>query len=419
MRRWVASSILPLVFLLLPSDSLAQSITWVHQFGTSEGFDIPWGVVSVGSDVYVDGLTEGTFPGETSLGGMDGFLQKVDASGAEVWTLQFGTSRDDSIFGLAASATGVYVAGATTGTFPGQAKVGGSDGFLQKYDFDGNELWTVQFGTPEFDSPSGVVVGATGEFVVGSTLGAFPGQTNLGADDAFLTRFDPAGNQDWTVQFGSHRSDIGISTLLGPEGVFVNGFTYGALPGQRHRGGSDAFAGLFSSGGARVWLRQFGTRADDYATGIAADTTGLYVSGSTDGRLKGQVDRGGTDAYVRKFASDDGSTIWTDQFGTSQPEVQPAVAVSGNKVLVEGATYGAFGSFENLGSDDIFVRSFDTLSGSRLWTLQFGTTDRDDAHWAWSDAGVLYVLGLTGGTFDGEVSAGGFSDSFLARIAPA
>jgi hypothetical protein len=65
------------------------------------------------------------------------------------------------------------------------------------------------------------------------------------------------------------------------------------------------------------------------------------------------------------------------------------------------------------------VRSFDTLSGSRLWTLQFGTVHQDDAHSAWSDGGVLYVLGLTRGTFDGEVSAGGFSDAFLAQIAPA
>jgi hypothetical protein len=62
MRRWVASSVLPLLFVPLPSDSLAQSITWVHQFGTSEK-DIPWGLVSVGSNVYVGGLTEGTFPG--------------------------------------------------------------------------------------------------------------------------------------------------------------------------------------------------------------------------------------------------------------------------------------------------------------------------------------------------------------------
>jgi len=84
---------------------------------------------------------------------------------------------------------------------------------------------------------------------------------------------------------------------------------------------------------------------------------------------------------------------------------------------VVGATDGAFGSSENLGSNDIFVRSFDMLSASKLWTLQFGTTHQDDAHWAWSEGPVLYVLGLTRGTFDLEVSAGGFSDAFLARIA--
>ena len=47
-------------------------------------------------------------------------------------------------------ATGLYVAGFVTGLLPGQTGGGGGaadvDAFVRKYDFNGNELWTRQFG---------------------------------------------------------------------------------------------------------------------------------------------------------------------------------------------------------------------------------------------------------------------------------
>src|SRR3989338_6845418 len=48
------------------------------------------------------------------------------------------------------------------------------------------------------------------------------------------------------------------------------------------------------------WIRQFGTSAEDQATGVARDSTGVYVSGFTWGVLPGQTNAGLSDAYVRK-----------------------------------------------------------------------------------------------------------------------
>ena len=48
---------------------------------------------------------------------------------------------------------------------------------------------TRQFGTSEFDAALGVSADSSGVYVVGSTGGEFPGQTNEGREDAFLAKF--------------------------------------------------------------------------------------------------------------------------------------------------------------------------------------------------------------------------------------
>src|SRR5262249_29976009 len=55
-----------------------------------------------------------------------------DAAGTELWTRQFGTAANDGAPGIAVGASGVYVAGVTFGTFPGQTSAGGSDAFVAK-----------------------------------------------------------------------------------------------------------------------------------------------------------------------------------------------------------------------------------------------------------------------------------------------
>jgi hypothetical protein len=56
----------------------------------------------------------------------------------------------------------VYVVGAAAGALPGQIYSGIADVFVRKYDLNGNELWTRQFGTPAVDLAIGVSVDTTG-----------------------------------------------------------------------------------------------------------------------------------------------------------------------------------------------------------------------------------------------------------------
>jgi hypothetical protein len=82
----------------------------------------------------------------------------------------------------------LYVAGYTLGTLPGQTSAGGEDAFARKYDSAGSEQWTRQFGTSSYDCAQSVTGSA---HMAGLTGGTFAGQTSAGGMDAFVARLNP------------------------------------------------------------------------------------------------------------------------------------------------------------------------------------------------------------------------------------
>ena len=141
--------------------SAPGDIDWVRQFGSTVGASAQFGTVAVDSDgnAYLAGQAAGSIPGQTGAGDFDACVRKYDAAGNELWTRQFGTPNRDSVRAVAVDASGVYVAGFVTfGALPGQTAGGGQDAFLRKYDAAGNELWTRQFGTATVDAANGVAV---------------------------------------------------------------------------------------------------------------------------------------------------------------------------------------------------------------------------------------------------------------------
>src|SRR5688572_9096445 len=143
-----------LTSLGLSGTAAAQTVEWTRQFGGA-GFDF---VKEIGVDaegnVYVGGDTDG-LPGQMGAGGPDAFVRKYNASGTVLWTRQFGTPGLDFVGtnggGMAVGADAVYIGGFTTGAFTGATNAGGFDAFLRKYDTAGNHLWTRQYGTAGFD----------------------------------------------------------------------------------------------------------------------------------------------------------------------------------------------------------------------------------------------------------------------------
>ncbi len=345
---------------------------WTRQFG-SPADDRALALAADASAGYVVGGTDGLFPGGTTSGGPDAFLRKYDADGSAVWTRQFGTASYDFAFGVAVGVSDVYVTGRTDGTLPGETGMGREDVFLRKYDVDGDVVWTRQFGTSSYDISFGVVVDGAAVFVAGRTSGTFPGETNLGGStDAFLRRYDIDGNAIWTLQFGTSGTDSTTAVAADGSGVYVAGYTDGLT--------ADAFLRKYTKDGEAVWTREFGTPQGDFAHAATADASGVYVVGATGGVLGGGSSAGNLDVYLRKY-DDGGTAIWTHQFGTAPSESALGVATDSDAVYVVGATVGVFPGETGMGREDAFISKVHGVSTATVCPRSQGYWKTHESAW--------------------------------------
>jgi hypothetical protein len=174
------------------------------------------------------GTTTGGLVG-ANAGDLDVFVRKYNADGGVLWTRQFGTGGSDYVYAIAVDAAGrAIVAGSVYGSLAGSLG-GEADAFVRKYDADGGEVWTRQFGTSEFDEAFGVAVDGAGHvYVVGGTAGDLEG-SSTGSADAFVRTYDADGGVLWTRQFGTSDGELAWHVAVDAVGqVLVAGFTFGA-----------------------------------------------------------------------------------------------------------------------------------------------------------------------------------------------
>jgi hypothetical protein len=274
--------------------------------------------------------------------------------------------------------------------------------------------WTHQFGTRRYDLVAALDRLPGGVAAAGTTTFELPGQDYHRRTDAFVRTLDRRGNERWTRQFGTVGVDRARAIVADQSGIYVAGSTDRALKGQRHRGGSDAFIRAYDLRGNELWTIQFGTSRDDEASAIALDDEGVYVAGSTAGRLSNRR-AGGTDGFVRRITRS-GTVVWTRQFGTRGADRVNAIALAGGTAYVAGVTDGTLGGTPNLGGLDGFVRAY-TSRGDHAWTTQLGTAGQDELRGLVARPRRLYAAGTTDGALPGATSHGGL-DGFVSRLDP-
>jgi hypothetical protein len=226
---------------------------WTRQFGGNSSSEDFHGVAADSTGVYAVGSVG---PGPDFNGSVDVLVVKYDFAGNLVWVRQFGTQggKDDHADGVATRRGQIYVVGYTEGALPGQVSAGGADVFVRKYDANGNVVWTRQFGTPGNDSASRRRVTTTGQgvYVAGTVAAdqALPSQTSAGGRDAFVRQYSDNGDELWTLQFGTSGDDRAFPVAVGEnDDVYVGGgITFAAFPGFTNAGGTDAYLTKIAKG---------------------------------------------------------------------------------------------------------------------------------------------------------------------------
>jgi hypothetical protein len=248
-----------------------------------------------GVDAGVDGASNIYLAYRTTVTGRGSeiALTKLDASGTVLWTRQLGTDGDDELGHLAVARDGgMWIAGSTTGVFPGQTGAGGQDAFLAHLDADGNLLWVRQVGSAGADRGGGVALDPSGSgraALVGATAGPLDGgaPADAGFSDAFVATFDGAGTLEWlrelraTPAFPATPTDTTARAVAIDDAgaVWIGGsVTLGTVPGGSFSGNADGFVARYDAAGTFLWARQYAASHEGAVTHLVIDAAGSGIA---------------------------------------------------------------------------------------------------------------------------------------------
>ena len=351
-----------------------------RQFG-SDGTDRAAGVASGGSTTLTCGTSDST-RGPSATGTPDGWCAPVGKDGALGEEIAIGGAAEDALVAVAVPVPSTtpgepsgpaegYAVGSTSGVMPGAEDpsgrgLGDGDSVVVKVSAAGQPVWLRQFGSFAPDRAIGVTASEGGDaVVVGVTGGDAAGRT-AGANDGYVARFDPSGNQRWSAQVGSAADDeLDAVTAAGEarRGTerFVAGGSTGGQVGAPSAGGADALVVALGPDGRRQWASQFGTAGTDRVTAVTSDGTTVFVAGTTDGPLgtlrKDLGPGGGRDAFLAAIDATTGKVLWTSRFGAAQDDDVTGITTTEDGLLVlSGSTAGQLpGATTNGGTDGLLV----------------------------------------------------------------
>lgn len=293
-----------------------------------------------------------------------------------------------------------------------------SEGLETRHLLTGDFISALSFGGLAVDEANDLFVASDGTtYVAGHFDGSFDADAgagsrilnSAGASDAYVAKYDSAGNLIWAHSFGSTSTD-GASAITVDEsgnvyltGTFTNvvmapvDFDPGA--GTVNLGGSaqDIYVSKFNSDGNLVWAKSFvGSVFADEGRAIAVDSLGnVHVTGYFTSLVDFNPGTGNfflvssiNDAFIVKLNSV-GNFVWAKQFNGSifGSDVGEDIGVDGygnvhiagrfnGQVDFDPSPYG-FSMVSN-GNFDAFVVKLD-LSGVLIWAKSFGGDAADQA----------------------------------------
>ena len=293
----------------------------------------------------------GTKQANTS-GGLDGYVARLDGSGAAIWIRSLGGTGHDTCAAVGADAMGnVLVAGSFTGSLNADTtSAGGEDAFVAKLSATGAVSWIVPLGDGKSQRARAIVVDGSGNAVVlaeiegtmeiGATLLASQGQTDIA-----LLKLDESGTLLWARRFGTAGADTASRLLLDQDGnILVTGSFAGSLDLGSGPISGQAFVAKLDPEGNPVHSRGFASEDPFSLDAIAVDSKGAtVVTGTFSGKLDVGPEvlesAGGEDLFVVKM-SPAWEVEWARAHGGPDAERAAAIVIAGNSVIVAGSFLG-------------------------------------------------------------------------------
>lgn len=399
-------------------------------------------------DIFVQKLdADGNFIWAKSIGGTrgdNGRSMTIDASGNVYITGSFEEVVDfdpgETIFNL--------------------TSIGTVDIYILKLDASGNFIWAKAIGSTYWDFGLSITLDAlgnvciTGGFSISADFDPGEGTFNLtsnGQTDVFVMKLTSNGDFIWAKAFGGiYEEQCRTIITDAADNLYLNGFfktTVDFDPGAAtynltSNGGYDCFTQKLDTDGNFIWVKTTGGSSNDFGESMTKDASGnFYITGFFEGAVDFDpgagnlvlISNGLRDIFIQKLDAD-GNLVWAKTIGGAGNDHGNTIATDPSGNVYAAGSYRGTVDFDpsdetfNLtsnGFDDIFIQKLGA-GGHFIWAKSIGGTDVDEANSIKIDnSGNIYTTGNFVGTADFnpnaatfDLTSNGSKDIFILKLNP-
>jgi len=322
----------------------------------------------------------------TSAGQNDIFLAKYDSNGNYLWAHLFGSTGDDKGHAIHLdNSSNIYLGGEFAGSMdidPSASSTiltssGYQDGFLAKYDSNGNAIWAFKLGnSANSETVYRMKTDSNGDIVIS---GNYTGTTDFDPSAAVANL---AGNTAmfWNTYFAKYTSsgqyimakgllcdistDAGDLVLDASNNIYLAGNINGtvdfdpspAVLSKSSTGGAgngNMYTAKYSPAGNLTWVIQASGNGNHMATGVSIDGNGIIVNGYFSGVVDFDpsavtatlTPAGSSSGFLAKY-DQNGNYVWAQKLGgTSFNSNMTDNTVKNGKLTVLGS-FGGTADFD-------------------------------------------------------------------------
>jgi len=383
----------------------AGDLSWAVSWGGTDYDNAISLITDGGGNCYVTGHYRNSCdfdPGPAtyqfdSMGDSDVYLVKFDPNGIFEWVSVWGGSSFETGWDVVLDPTGnVFVTGCFSGTvdFDPTPQVdelssnGQQDSYLSKYNSSGVYQWAASWGGTNNDYGYSVALDSSQNiFVAGKFNGAVDFDPGPGTyqriavnsdDDAYVTKFSPAGIHEWAVNWDANVAWQVITDNTGS--IYTTGSFDGtvdfdpspAVADFASFGGTDCYLSKLNAAGDYVWARTWGGSSNDDGRNLDMDSVGnILVTGyfqntvdfDTGAGAEEHTADGATDGFVTKF-DQAGTHHWAATWGSVEDDYGYGVAAYSNQFVCTTGYFESFCDFapgtdveeyQSVGGDDTYI----------------------------------------------------------------
>lgn len=327
----------------------------------------------------------------THHGGYDMFIVKFNKDGEYVWGHGLGGLSDDWINNIVIDGDNLYVTGQFIGTvdFDGSAylmeinsTLDKYDGFLAKYNLDGEIDWVFRIGGTDDDYANELAVDNEGNIIVTGTFQGnadFYGEILSAADgtlvgwpkegDAFVAKYDNESDLIWAKSIrgdyefnGGYSNSVFALALDDADNIYITGLIYGEGDFDMNDGEHeietyadyDSYFAKYTADGDLVWANTTAPKVTGYNLDMLVDgNNDIYLTGyfgysagvpyeadfdfNTDS-IYALQSLGNNDIYIAKYDSS-AELTWAYNLGGSGYDYATAIALDNEYNICVGGWF--------------------------------------------------------------------------------